>query len=222
VLLGAFALGAAPCAAQWSGNVSIVSDYRYRGISLSDDGPALQGSATYDDASGLYAGAFASTVRYPGRPTSVQAIPYLGYAHRLASGWSLDVGADASVAGNAHDYDYQEAYAGLAFEGWTGRIVWSPHYYGQPAHVFYGEIDGSVPLTDITRLIAHAGALGRGRPNAYVEAPPTLYDAKLGVAADVAGFTLQLAYVWSGPSNAYPLYTSGRRETLVFTLSRAF
>src|SRR6266508_589758 len=58
------ALFASVAAAQISGTVNLVSDYRYRGTSLSDDKPAAQLGLTYDDASGWYAGLSASTVRY--------------------------------------------------------------------------------------------------------------------------------------------------------------
>ena len=45
-------------------NVGAVTDYRYRGISLSDDQPAAQLTLVYDAPRGWYAGAFASSVRF--------------------------------------------------------------------------------------------------------------------------------------------------------------
>ncbi len=52
-------------AAQLSGTVSLLSNYRFRGISLSADEPAAQLGLAYDDAQGWYAGGFASTVEFP-------------------------------------------------------------------------------------------------------------------------------------------------------------
>jgi uncharacterized protein (TIGR02001 family) len=45
-------------------NVGLVTDYRYRGISQSGLNPALQGGVDYSHASGLYLGAWASTITW--------------------------------------------------------------------------------------------------------------------------------------------------------------
>ena len=78
------ALVAADVAAQVSGTASLVSNYRFRGISLSDDKPAAQLGITYDDAQNWNAGVFASTVKFA-TPSSLelQAIPFVGYALRI-------------------------------------------------------------------------------------------------------------------------------------------
>ena len=47
-----------PAAVTVTGNVALVSDYRFRGISLSGGDPALQGSINLNHESGLYAGIF--------------------------------------------------------------------------------------------------------------------------------------------------------------------
>src|SRR5690242_19801833 len=83
--------------AQWSGSVSLVSDYRYRGISLTGNDPALQGTVNYDDPTGFYAGSFFSNVRFAftsGR--DLQALSFAGYVWQLPSGVTGDVGVDYS------------------------------------------------------------------------------------------------------------------------------
>ena len=47
-----------------TGNLGVVSDYRYRGISQTDGKPALQGGFDYAHSSGLYAGFWASNVSW--------------------------------------------------------------------------------------------------------------------------------------------------------------
>lgn len=44
------------------GTIGLVSDYRFRGVSLSDRKPALQGGVEYARRSGLFVGAWASTL----------------------------------------------------------------------------------------------------------------------------------------------------------------
>lgn len=55
------AMAAEPRALEAS--ISVVSDYRFRGISLSDENPALQVDLTASHGSGLYANLFASTIQ---------------------------------------------------------------------------------------------------------------------------------------------------------------
>src|SRR5438552_816935 len=54
---------AGSAAAQLSGTLSGVSDYRYRGNTLTHRLPAAQAGVAYDNPHGWYAGAFGSTVR---------------------------------------------------------------------------------------------------------------------------------------------------------------
>src|SRR5574338_1631076 len=86
--------------AQLSGSLGIVSDYRYRGVSLSDGKPAAQFGVAYDGAGGWYAGAFASTADF-GRPAraDVQWLPYAGYADSLFPGLAWDVGLSRQTGG---------------------------------------------------------------------------------------------------------------------------
>ena len=56
-------LCAGACRAQVAGSVGVVSDYRYRGMSLSDGRPAVQLSIDRDFAAGTYAGLMLSSVR---------------------------------------------------------------------------------------------------------------------------------------------------------------
>ena len=47
-----------------SGTITLTSDYRFRGISQSDTGAALQGSVDYAHDSGLYLGVWASNIDF--------------------------------------------------------------------------------------------------------------------------------------------------------------
>ena len=43
-----------------SGNVALVSEYRFRGVDLSDSDPAIQGGISVSHSSGLYVGTWGS------------------------------------------------------------------------------------------------------------------------------------------------------------------
>src|SRR3546814_15789721 len=75
-----------------SGEIAVVSDYRFRGISLSDEEIALQPTLTLAHESGLYAGVWGSTM--PDNPLSGKFELDLdgGYATEIAPGTAVDVG----------------------------------------------------------------------------------------------------------------------------------
>jgi len=78
-------------------NVGVVSDYRYRGISQSAKRPALQGGVDLSHSSGLYAGLWASTIKWikdSGTDVDgpVEIDLYGGYKGAITQGLSYDVG----------------------------------------------------------------------------------------------------------------------------------
>lgn len=87
--LMALTLGTATGAAQaaepessLSFNAGVTTDYRYRGISQTALKPALQGGVDYTDKSGLYVGAWGSTIRWikdAGGDANVELDLYGGY-----------------------------------------------------------------------------------------------------------------------------------------------
>lgn len=62
-----------------SANIGLFSDYIFRGISFTDDKPAIQGGFDYAHTSGFYAGTWASNLSIDEEPTlkstSMLALP---------------------------------------------------------------------------------------------------------------------------------------------------
>ena len=220
-----FCAFASSASAQFSATVSVVSDYRYRGITLSDQKPALQGGLNYDGADGWYAGAFGSTVRLaPPAGNGVQGIAFGGLAKRLPSGVTLEAGGDYSAfSGAAHD-NYGEVFVGAATDRLSARVYYSPRYFGQGANALYGELNASQPLVGTVRLVAHAGFLRAQYQSGYYAVPrKTVVDGRVGLGADFGAFHVEAAWVAvSDGDTAYPVTGSGSPDTVVVTLSFAF
>jgi uncharacterized protein (TIGR02001 family) len=70
-----------------SGEAGLVSDYRYRGVSLSNGNPSLQASMTLEHDSGLYATMWSSTL---GHRTQTEVDFTGGYSKELSKSLSLD------------------------------------------------------------------------------------------------------------------------------------
>jgi len=212
-------------AEQLSGSLSAVSDYRYRGVSLSGNNPAVQGSINYDDASGFYAGAFVSTARFAFESSrELQAISFFGYAWRLPSGVSGEIGADYALFTRTHDYDYPEVYCGFTSGIWSGRLYYAPRYFGGDGNAIYGELNAAQPLSDRFRIIAHGGVLWSKSGNSYDGSGERVtFDARIGVGVDLDRFSVELS--WVGLSNsrsAYPFTVNGGRNGPVVALTLAF
>ena len=220
-----FALVAANVSAQVSGSLTLVSDYRFRGVSLSHNNPAAQLGVVYDDARGWYAGAFASTVQFAySSSRELQTITFLGYAWRLPSGLSSEVGADYSAFTGGRGYNYPEVYWGIAYENLSGRLYYAPRYFTQDSDAIYGEVNGAQPLLDRVRLLVHAGVLRNSTENVYTgRAVHHVFDARVGVGVDFDQFSVQLNWVGSSSANAvYPVTSTRGRNAAVLSLFRSF
>jgi uncharacterized protein (TIGR02001 family) len=109
---------AAPALAEASGasegsdvraNVAMVSDYRFRGLSLSNLAPAIQGSVEAETTSGFIASIWGSTIAdYGGAHTEIDL--YGGYTRKVAD-VQLAIGAYTYLYPGGSGVNYAEAQA---------------------------------------------------------------------------------------------------------------
>jgi uncharacterized protein (TIGR02001 family) len=127
VLLVAMSAGLAHASSVTAeGGLAAVSDYRFRGLSLSDRKPALQADLTVSHKSGAYASVFASTIDEYGQDADGKgATVELDYT----AGWAFaGAGLDFDVAASAYTYpggvgvNYVElpVQASKTVGAWTG------------------------------------------------------------------------------------------------------
>ena len=114
---------AAEPASPLTGNLAIVSDYRFRGISQSYRLPAVQGGIDYAHSSGFYLGNWNSSVsgnQYP-NGASLEMDFYGGFKIPLADAITLDLGATcemgASRLPDSDGRDYLRAVFSLGLTG---------------------------------------------------------------------------------------------------------
>lgn len=100
-VMAADAPAAAPDPGPVTANVTLASQYRYRGISQTNSLPAIQGGFDYAHESGFYIGNWNSSISwindgYTGQSPSVSAPIemdfYAGYKKEVSEGLTLDVG----------------------------------------------------------------------------------------------------------------------------------
>ncbi|MES2739786.1 MAG: TorF family putative porin [Pseudomonadota bacterium] len=184
--------GAAP--AQVSTTVSIVSDYRVRGVSLSDGRPEPQLTIAYDHPQGWYGGLFGSGMEWRGSGHGTHWMAYGGFARLLRPGLSWEAGLSNSVYPGAAEYNYGEGFIGLALDQVSARLSYAPRYFGDGARTLYAELNGGLRLTGRVSLSAHAGV--RQAPVSLAQPGPALRaDARLGLDYQVGQWKWQLAWL---------------------------
>lgn len=88
------------------GEIGVVSDYRYRGYSLSDGDPAIQGGLTLNLPHGLYAGVWASSIAdYAGADIELDLSAGVAFS---AGGLDWNVGVIRYTYPDGVDVDYWE------------------------------------------------------------------------------------------------------------------
>jgi uncharacterized protein (TIGR02001 family) len=221
VLLFLFAGPAAQ--AQISGNASLVSDYRLRGVSLSQGNPEAQLDLQYDSPRGWYAGGFASGAKLYDVATQ-EYVAYGGYAARLPTGLSWEAGASSAFFENASRYNYSEAFVGLSSDNFSGRIYLSPHYFDQKNRTAYAELNATFSLLENLRFLAHAGLLHQfSNSDQTSDAAISRFDYRIGLNAKIADWNVQLSWVaLQTKPTEYPHYEDRNPRATVLSVSYSF
>ncbi len=213
-----------------SGNLGLFSDYRFRGISLTDRKPALQGGFDLSHASGLYLGNWNSNIDsafYNG--SNLEMDVYGGYRTDLG-GVGIDVGViyyyyPGSGKGGTSKIDNTEIYVGASFGPLSAK-------YSHAVSDFF-----SAPNTKASRYfdLGYAQDLGNGLGvNAHVgyqrirNTPSNtgrITDYKVGVTYDLSGYVLGASYIGTNRDGVFFGPQSGKdlaKDTVVVSLTKSF
>jgi uncharacterized protein (TIGR02001 family) len=188
---------------QLGGALSLDSDYRLRGVSLTDNRPAVTASFAYDHGSGAYAGAAVVAHQSPdGGGRLLGHMEYLGYAAGGRGGYGWDVGVDnqdfAPYGPQRFHLRYSEVYVGVSKGDLSARLYYSPNYLPSWGTTAYLDLNGVLRPADNWRLTGHVGALvPMGGGNAPVR---TRYDLRLGVARDFKSGELRANFTTAFPA----------------------
>jgi uncharacterized protein (TIGR02001 family) len=217
----------------FSGNLTLASDYRFRGISQTFGEPSLQGGFDYAHNSGFYLGNWNSNVsgnQYPGG-AGLEMDFYGGYKFPLAPEVTADVGLlkyyypGATIAGVKPDA--LEFYVGASYKWFSAKYsrAISDNYFGftNADGSYYLDLNASFEIADKTTLGLHVGRQTFKDYGAF-----DYTDYKIGVARDFGFASLGLAYVGTNASAASYTLSSGTatedlsKNTLVVSLSKTF
>ena len=204
-----------------NGTAAVVSQYRFRGLSQSNNQPVIQGSMTLSHASGFYVAAWgssASSNAYVDSPIDIGGTEidvYGGYTRALgASGVKLDVGVSgyiypgsAKINGSTSG-NYYEVYGSLA-QSLGPATAKVGVYYAPAQKVFnlsvfsktrsntyvYGDLSSGIPGSPVS-VHAHVGHTGGGFN--YVK---PYVDYSIGAGVTFKNLTLDASLVGTNISD---------------------
>jgi len=225
----------------FSGTLSLTTDYVSRGISYTDGEPAVQGHFDYSHPSGLYSGIWASSLDDGGYSNNIELGPYVGFWGMLGP-VVYDLMAAYYFYPDAEDegfeFDYFEYHGGLSYtiEGTPLEpkfgigYTYSPEYTCEEGayHYFNGTLDLKLPLNFVLEFeVGHANVQGdkvTGNGAGLNGGDGYEYTHwRAGLTTEVKGFGLNLSYHDTNEEKFFnDVMGQQAGEKLVFTLSRSF
>jgi uncharacterized protein (TIGR02001 family) len=199
------AVGFASAQAQVTGNLGLTSDYRFRGISQSQNAPAVQGGIDYAHSSGFYVGNWNSSVssQMYTQGSGVESDLYAGWKKDIYKGLTLDVGSynyfypRAKVAGTGSNFDTYEGFVGLGYGPVAvkyNRTIGNGYFGTANAQgTQYYQADIAYPLTALglskASFLAHAGHTNVANSNTL-----DYSDYNVGLGYDLSGWNIAAKY----------------------------
>lgn len=175
-----------------SGNVTMATDYLYRGLSQTTGDPAIQGGFDVAHESGLYLGIWASNVDFA---DSLEVDYYGGFGGSIGEDISYDVGViyyDYPSDPSDPKGDFLETYASLGYAGFTVGVNYSDDFFAETGSTiyYYGSYDLELPADySLSLLVAQQDLKDAtfGKEDGY-----THYGVTLGKSA--MGFDFALTF----------------------------
>jgi uncharacterized protein (TIGR02001 family) len=173
------AAAAAANAGEFSATVTATTDYDFRGITQTAQGPALQGSVDFAADAGFYAGIWASNVDFGHGDPNLEVDYYAGWGGGEDITW--DAGITYYTYVNSGSSNYPEAHLGFGWKYFDAKAWYSWDYAGYDGkNERYFEGNVTYPLPANFGLTGHVG-YSNGSGIAYSDGQSSYMDWSAGV-----------------------------------------
>lgn len=215
-----------------SGAATFVSDYRFRGVSLSNKNPAVQASISLDTKPGIFASIWGSSIdNFNGATTEID----------LTAGWTGSLGIFTPTVGVIGFFypggtrtNYFELFASMGATfgpaSFTLGLNFSPEQENvlRSDRYIYGAASVAIPGTPLT-FDANLGFERGGLVPDETGQKTVKTDWLLGLSATFAPITVGISYVGTNLPRYFPVEplrgqraNSGAGDGVVATLSASF
>ncbi len=220
-----------------SGNLTIASDYRFRGYSQTGFKPAFQGGVDFSHKSGFYAGNWNSNVEqdlYTG--ASLEMDLYGGYKKELGP-VTLDVGYLYYYYPNSGKTGSPKIKNGEVYVGAAAGPVSAKVYYAHTRFFslaegtgvdtkgsIYLDVSGSYEVVKSLTVLGHVGWQKVKNGKAAGLREDNVYDFKAGVSYDLSGWALGAALIATSKKEEFVTATgeNAGKPTVVLSVSKTF
>jgi len=221
----------------FTATATITSDYVFRGLSQTDEDPAVQVSFDYKRPTGFYMGVWGSNVADYTSEGNVELDLYAGFKNEIMENLTYDLSiiyywypSDSQ----SPEKDYFEGHVGLSYtftklplEPNLGvAFNYSPDFFGEDGNAYW--VGGTLRLTlpyqfglgfelgyqDVEGDKTTGNGAGLNGENGY----DYLYW-RIGLSKELLGFTLDVSYYDTNESEYFGKIGDDR---VVFTISRSF
>ena len=196
------AAGVTVAQAEVTGNLGLTTDYRFRGVSQTQNAPAVQGGVDYTHSSGFYVGNWNSSVssQMYTNGAGIESDLYAGWKKDIYKGLTLDVGSynyfyprATTTANTGSDFDTYEGFVGLGYGPVSVKYnrTLGNGYFGtaNARGTEYWQADLAQPLTSKISLLAHVG-----RTDVSNNSNLNYTDWNVGLGYDLQGWNIAAKY----------------------------
>lgn len=202
--------------AEITGNVAFSSDYMFRGISQTDNAPAISGGFDYSHENGFYAGVWASNVDSKFfDDANIEIDTYFGYAGGSEQ-FSYDVGfLRYNYPGTGtDDNNTNEIYGSVGYDldvvALSAGVAMSNDFFGLDSSQYYS-FGADIPVGD------YSIALGYGIQD--IDDGENYSHYSVGISGEVANLGLDLTWHHTSSDLSDPDNLTDSR--VVFTVSKS-
>jgi len=219
----------------FTGNVGLFSQYVFRGLTQTNQKPAIQGGFDYSHESGFYAGIWASNISWisdgyaPGSSYSGEFDTYLGWKFALPQDFGIDVGflrynypGKAPLAGFAAGTDKADTNEFYGAASWK----WITLKYSRSVSDTFGvkdangsdyiDLTAAIPIADtgftVTGHVGHQRYKGEnlalwgvGLPSGCGQSCLNYTDYKLGINKEWLGLNFGLMWTKADTKGITPI-----------------
>lgn len=212
------------------GNMSLTSNYVFRGISNSDRHPAVQGGITVSHTSGLYGGLWASSVDFnDGDEASIEVDLNGGFAYEFPNAVKLDGGVIYYAYPGANkglEYNFTEVYLGVSYKyqqlGMSAKYSYTPDYTASLTDDSAYYVEGALTY-DLPYGIVASAHYGHSSGDAFDVAgrPDSYDDYSIGLSKEVLGFVADLSFTATN-DDGRTLYGNNADDRFVIKITKNF
>ncbi|MDO8861805.1 TorF family putative porin [Haliea sp. E1-2-M8] len=209
-------LGAASAQAEIGANVTLATDYTFRGISQTGERGAIQGGFDWAGETGLYAGIWGSNINFGG-DASTEMDYYGGFAGETGGGLGYDIGFIYYDYENEPEFDYLEFALGLSYADFSVGVNYSDEFGdGGPTYIYYSA-GYSMSLSEQFSVGFNIGYTDTDQDDFWEDGADTYMD--YGITLGYSAYELDFALAFIGTDLDD---VDAADDRVVFSISKSF